>query len=154
MRLILMIILSSFLVAGCVGAGTITTRSDTTEIGASSWVRMCPTKEIGELTACKSEEARFLTVENFKSLWGEPKSYGSEEGQEYFVYNRSLAWRGVLVFIIIPIPLLLPVGHNETTLFFEHGKLIRTIREEFKSNAAVCGLHSEGPNGFGCVTGW
>jgi hypothetical protein len=146
--------MTPFLVTGCVGAGTITTRSDTTEVGRTTWARMCPSKDVGELMACKKEEAQSLTAESFSRVWGEPKYRGTKDSQEYWIYNRSVAWRGLLVYVVFPIPLLLPVGHNETTLYFEHGKLIRTVREDFRSTSAVCGLHSEGPDGFGCVTSW
>lgn len=118
MRSAIFRILPLVLVSGCVGIGPITTSTTTEKVGTSSYTRMCPVpSEIGELTACKTERAGSLTTEQLIAMWGEPKSHEIKDGQEGLTYNRNIAWRGLFGFVIIPIPLLLPVGHNETTLF-------------------------------------
>jgi len=154
-RTIVFKILPLVLLSGCVAIGPITTSTSTEKISApSSHARMCPVpSEIGELTECKAEKAGSLTTEQLIAMWGEPKLHEIKEGQESLTYNRSIAWRGLFgIVIIIPIPLLLPVGHNETTFFFENNKLIHITSEQYKSSLAVCGYHSSGPNGFGCKT--
>lgn len=145
----------SILVSGCVGVGPITTITSTEKVGSSSYARVCPVPDrVGELTSCKAEDAKTYTAEKIIGIWGKPKSRGMKGDEEYLIYNRSIAWRGLLGFVVVPIPLLLPVGHNQTTFLFEQNSLIQTDYESSKSNIAVCGLHSEGPNGFGCRTGW
>ncbi len=162
-RIVVLVVSISLLVTGCVGAGPITTGTITQTVpiqtlglpSAKFRFKVCPhPREIGELSYCKAAEAQSFTMERVLSMWGQPKSRGIKDGQEYLTYNRSVAWRGLMVFIIIPIPLLFPIGHNQTTLFFEHNQLTRTTFEYGKSNIALCGYHSTGPNGFGCRTGW
>jgi hypothetical protein len=128
--------------------------TETSTVADGRFVRMCPAPEKGELTSCEAEVAGSKTIEQFISVWGQPKFRGTDAGQEYLVYNRGVKWRGLLGFLIIPIPLLLPVGHNETKLYFVRDRLIETIRQGWKSNIAVCGVWGEGPNEFGCRTGW
>lgn len=100
------------------------------EIGDSSLVLMCPSKEIGVLTNCKKEEAQSLTMDYFIRVWGDPRSRGTKDGLEYLEYNKGIAWRGAIVlFIVIPVPVLYPAGHNKTTLLFKNDKLISTINE-------------------------
>ena len=63
-------------------------------------------------------------------VWGAPKRTYSKDGKEYWVYNESIAWRGIVpTIVVIPIPLVLPVGHNETTVEFE-GDVITSIWNE------------------------
>jgi len=63
-------------------------------------------------------------------LWGAPKRTYSKDGKEYWVYNESIAWRGIIpTFVVIPIPLVLPVGHNETTVEL-NGEVISTFWNE------------------------
>jgi hypothetical protein len=142
----------SFLLAGCVGAGPVTTRVATTEIKTPDRFpgKRCPLKESGHLGYCKGEVPP-TTPAQFRSIWGEPKSHGMKDGQEYLTYSADLAWRGLVVFAIIPIPLLVPVGYNEVTLYFDHDNLVRISEEYGYGSYAICGLHSEGPDPIGCL---
>ncbi|WP_237248471.1 hypothetical protein [Sideroxyarcus emersonii] len=100
------------------------------QITGRYFVVMCPSKESGVLTSCSQAEANALTVEDFVATWGKPKEHGEKFGLEYISYNNSIAWRGFFgIFIIIPLPLIAPVGRNETILFFKDGRLIRTMVE-------------------------
>jgi hypothetical protein len=108
-------------------------------------------QEIGQLGYCKAGEEPPSSQAQFRNAWGEPKKKGVKDGQEYWVYNDGLAWRGLVIFVIIPIPLLAPVGHNEVTLHFEHEKLTRIDHEYGYGSYAICGLHSEGPDPIGCL---
>ena len=144
-----------FLLGGCVGAGTVTTGRFPTKVHPGSVANPCPkADEIGEISWCNYEAALAVTPEKVKTMWGEPKSDKVEGSHEEMVYNRSVAWRGATVFVGVAIPLVAPVGHNETTLDFVDGHLDQVIWERAQSDDAVCGLHSEGPDAVGCVTHW
>ena len=74
-----------------------------------------------------------------------------------YIYDGDIAWRGLLgIFVIIPVPLLLSVGVNDVTLTFQNNVLVKLEVESGSAsgNLVVCGMHSTGPNGFGCRTGW
>lgn len=142
-----------FSVAGCVGAGPVMTYTATTEVKTPDRFpgKRCRSKENGQLDYCRNGEIPPTTTAQFRSVWGEPKSQGTKDGQDYLTYNNDLAWRGFVVFAIFPIPLLVPVGYNEVTFYFEHDNLVQITEEYGEGRFAICGYHSEGPDGFGCV---
>jgi hypothetical protein len=96
--------------------------------------------------------ARGLTP--LDELWGSPKSDSIADDQRLIVYDRKLAWRGLVIFVGLPIPLLVPLGHVEAKFYFRNEHLVRVESSENQLHAAICGLHSEGPNGFGCIYDW
>jgi hypothetical protein len=59
-------------------------------------------------------------------------------GREKYVYSGSLAWRGVVGIVILPVPLLLPVGFNELYYEFEGKRLVRVMTEEMGSKFYGC----------------
>lgn len=103
------------------------------------------------MSACRSTPVEVPTSKDFRRAWGDPKSIESSASLTRWKYNIDIAWRGLVVFVVVPIPLMLPVGHNELILSFENDKLVEVSREYGQGNYAICGLHSEGPDGFGCL---
>ncbi|MBG8556203.1 hypothetical protein [Hymenobacter guriensis] len=58
-------------------------------------------------------------------LWGKPHRIVAEGTQEKWIYKSGeLAWRGMEVWAIVPVPLLLPVGHRKVALEFTNGQLV------------------------------
>jgi hypothetical protein len=51
-------------------------------------------------------------------LWGEPNSKYVKEGVEYWKYQNEIGFSGVLIGLIIPIPIMVPVGYRYTILSF------------------------------------
>jgi hypothetical protein len=51
-------------------------------------------------------------------LWGEPNSKYVRDGVEYWKYRNEIGFSGVLLGVIIPIPIMLPVGYRYTVLSF------------------------------------
>ena len=154
MKTILYASFMTLFLAGCVGAGPVVTKTAITKVKAKpyDYENICPSKEIGLLSGCKDQHVTPPpTTADFTKAWGAPKVRELKDGQEHLTYNANIAWRGLVVFAIIPIPLMLPVGHNELTLSFENDKLIKTSIEYGQGNYAICGLHSEGPDPIGCV---
>jgi hypothetical protein len=62
-------------------------------------------------------------------------------GKEYLSYNRNLSWNGLLLFVAIPIPILLPIGHNETTLVFERDKFVEVNSDYINDTMNCCLLN-------------
>ena len=47
------------------------------------------------------------------------------DGTELWTYTGGLRWNGVLLFVVIvPIPLLVPVGRDQVTLRFRGGEAV------------------------------
>jgi len=82
-------------------------------------------KTIGpHIGAYGSEEGGKTTADALK-LWGNPRRKALEGTREYWLYrSEDLTWRGVELFVIIPIPALVPVGHKRVVLEFEHDQLV------------------------------
>ena len=87
-------------------------------------------------------------------MWGTPKGDNIDNGHRVIIYNYGMAWRGLIVFVGIPLPLVPPLGHNGSSFSFKDEHLVRVEYVYNRVSAAVCGLHSEGPNGFGCIANW
>ena len=77
----------------------------------------------------KIKENYPYTKQEVIDLIGEPKKSWSKDGYEYLSYGKE-EWRfsGVVVFIIIPIPLLLPVGVKDEIVVFKNDRLEKVIR--------------------------
>ena len=58
-------------------------------------------------------------------LWGAPSERRTEGLTETWFYRRELAFSGMVVFVVVPIPLLVPIGYRHTYLVFEQGALVR-----------------------------
>lgn len=66
------------------------------------------------------------TTSDALKLWGEPRRKVVEGTRARWLYrSEDLTWRGAEIFVIVPLPLLVPVGHKRIELVFEHGQLLR-----------------------------
>ena len=65
-----------------------------------------------------------VTTADALRLWGEPRRKTVVGLQQRWQYRADeLAWRGAQIWLIIPVPLLLPVGYKKVTLTFEEDQL-------------------------------
>ena len=89
--------------------------------------------------------------------WGQPDSKDLIGNTEYWQYKQdSLAWAGIIPMVVIPIPLVVPVGKNSVTLGFAGDELISATSQDREGSLAVCGMFLiDHPSGFkfGCFTG-
>ena len=92
---------------------------------------------------------REFTCEQVRGLWGEPDDVDVEGDHETLVYKKGLVFAGVMPFVVIPIPLALPVGQKNTTIECEKGVVVRAYKRGTTISAAYCGMISEKPE-FGC----
>ena len=67
------------------------------------------------------------------------------DGTVMYVLNHESAWCGAVIWVIIPIPLLLPLCHNHTEMTYRDGKPIQ-MRSQWSglTHGAVCA-----PLGYG-----
>ena len=71
---------------------------------------------------------RVISKDDLLRAWGLPDEKILEDGREQWVYRDGLRWNGVFIFpgIIIPIPLVIPIGWNTFTVEF-HEDAVSTI---------------------------
>jgi len=74
--------------------------------------------------------------------WGEPLRQTTEgNGIETWHYRGGLAWRGIALWVIVPVPLMAPVGSNNVEMRFSpSGELISATAEAMNENGVVCYL--------------
>ena len=97
----------------------------------------------------KNQNNKEFTCEQVEKLWGQPDVVTVEGGKTVLVYKNGLVFAGVMPFVVIPIPLALPVGQKNTTIECENGVVVRAYKTGTTISAAYCGMISEKPE-FGC----
>jgi hypothetical protein len=84
--------------------------------------------------------------------WGKPdRVETSDQGNSRWIYKNGIRWNGVVVFLGIPIPLLIPVGSDYLAVEYAGESVIAvdTLTNEVQSGAA-CGFYAVHDIGFGC----
>lgn len=76
------------------------------------------------------------------AAWGQPdrvETFGI--GRERWIYRAGIRWNGLVVFLLIPIPLLVPVGSDHLALEFAGDALVaaETLNNVPRAGGA-CGL--------------
>lgn len=76
-----------------------------------------------------------------RQAWGEPDSKKIKGEIEYWRYEQNgLAWAGLVPVLVIPIPLVVPVGKNGATLGFSGDELVSAVRQDRDVAGGMCGL--------------
>ena len=71
-----------------------------------------------------------LTKEQLIATQGEPDEISTTGNCEVLTYYDGYSWSGIGAFIvIIPVPLLVPSGHDESRYYFINGKSVATVSE-------------------------
>jgi hypothetical protein len=70
------------------------------------------------------EYKRYAKCAELIASWGQPDHQSVDGSATTLVYKMGYKWAGVMPMIIIPIPLVIPVGRNSTSLVCEDGVLI------------------------------
>ena len=80
--------------------------------------------------------------ETAMKYWGEPLRKTKENsGIETWHYRGGLAWRGIALWVIVPVPLMAPVGNNNVEMTFSpSGELINATAEAINEKGVVCYL--------------
>ncbi len=93
-----------------------------------SW--MIPTHNVkGWSISEKIKKDYVYSKKEIVDLLGEPRKSWMKDGYEYLSYGRG-EWRfsGAVIYIIIPIPLLLPVGTKDEIVVLKNDRLEKVIR--------------------------
>ena len=71
----------------------------------------------------------------YESRFGKPDSIeidSAADGREIWTYRskglEGLRWRGIFLLVVVPIPLGVPVGHEETVLVVKEGRIVSSKR--------------------------
>ena len=69
-------------------------------------------------------EQQRITPAKVLETWGNPRRRFVRHGQEHWVYNDGLLWQGIVAWVVIPVPVLVPMGVHRKRLVFEHDSLV------------------------------
>ena len=84
--------------------------------------------------------------------WGKPdRIETSSQGNPRWIYETGIRWNGIVVFLGIPIPLLIPVGSDYMVVEYAGDSVVavETVNNEVKSGAG-CGFYAVHDIKFGC----
>lgn len=98
---------------------------------------------------------KVISKNDLVAAWGPPDEQILDEGRQLWVYRDGLRWNGVFIFpgIILPIPLVIPVGWNTFTVEFQEDTVrnIVAVLNEVKGGGACTFVFVHG--GAGCRFG-
>ena len=75
-------------------------------------------------------ESTSYSKEQVISLWGEPDEITTNGSCDVLTYHDGYNWSGIGAFlVIVPIPLAVPSGHDETKIYFKNNQSIKLTSE-------------------------
>ena len=122
----LLLLLASLSVSGCVGFSSL--------LGTEESAQQFAYYQAGRGGLVSDKETA-------REYWGEPETRVplAPDGSEARTYRGGVDWRGVAIWVVVPIPLVVPVGHNEVTMQFSaSGDLISGRAEQAAEKGFVC----------------
>ncbi len=81
------------------------------------------------------------TKQEVIDLIGKPRHEWAEGGYEYIAYHNQddgWKWYGVIIYAIIPVPLVIPVGAEKSVLVFQDNKLKKVIVDNSRGSFFGC----------------
>jgi hypothetical protein len=133
--------------SGCIGIGYgwLGTRQGTLE---QPWARRHPMT--GQRLVSEWQRSGELAA---RSAWGEPDARDARpDGSERWTYRAGLRWSGlVLHVVIVPLPLVVPVGRQSVTFTIRDGRVASAeSRDTVFLHTWVCGYVLSHGAGFVC----
>lgn len=81
------------------------------------------------------------TMQEVLSELGEPTRKSIVGDEEIWLYqSKDRYFCGTLVFIVVPVPLMLPVCHTDTIVHFQSGIAVKLVKEEVATHGGYCML--------------
>jgi hypothetical protein len=132
------------LMQGCVGAGISWAHTASCSNPDLEYLRQ---GKLRSRTAADTNDTAF-TPAWLQTNWGKPTSVrrtGTDGRAEVWTYKYDLNWNGAMLFVIIPIPLEVPVGREWTELVMQDGRVISGKRRSTRGAGGVLGYTIAGP---------
>jgi len=149
-------ILCATQMSACVGLGFIHERERTftyeRELVLRIWNLYPERGDVGYSYGFESKYQEKHEKEDVLKMWGPPDKTEVQGSTEIWVYQREMGFSGPwLMIVVIPIPLVAPVGYRNTILHFSGDSLVKIVKEEATPSGFLCGLVLIGPGGL-CTT--
>jgi hypothetical protein len=106
-------------------------------------------------TANVRDETSECTSQWLRTYWGDPEHISRipANSNEIWTYKSGLVWEGVVPFVIIPIPLILPVTREKVRFSLHDGRVVSASVTESCTVGGTFGFipHPEGGASFGAL---
>ena len=150
---IAVVIAASMILQGCIGVGAWTLGS---RVESSDRPRIDPTR--GSIGLHKvGAEATPPTATALREQWGQPDRVESGEGgrSEWIYTTRGYRWSGLVLYVVIvPLPLMVPVGSQYVSFMVQQDQIERATRADWAFKVgAYCGFFGMTYGGWGCGAG-
>jgi len=134
-----MIVMCAFGMTGCVGVGFISERVTVWKPDAGFGIE---NGLVGKYDSKRSDRQIIVTETALINALGQPNSIKLlENGFKVYSYEIGSSWKGVVLFLVIPIPLALPVGTESVEYHFFNGKMIELHRRYgWLQDISTCGV--------------
>lgn len=134
MRMTVIITLMVFVLQGCGGVGLIAMGNRTASVK-----NPVISKNKGYMREGIAE-VNLITSEELLDAWGKPDHIERvTTNKEEWTYNFGLRWNGIFALVVVvPVPLIVPVGHKYVTFTVENGKLISAYMKDISRSGAGC----------------
>ena len=119
--------LPCLLIQGCVGVGVMKTQTNVIQSPGISLLSNTPgVDDVVKRDSLWATNSGVNTIEELKMYWGKPNKVTQISGgsDEIWTYKFKSIWEGVIPFVIIPIPLVLPVGTEKVCLTLRDGHIV------------------------------
>ncbi len=144
MRLSFFFLIASFTITGCgIGIGYVHEKE-------STYKNIMMYKKKGSVAgvffaASSNSKPHKYSKSDVLTTWGEPdKKIVLDDKVEAWEYHRTTAFSGPLLWLLLQIPLVIPTGHRDTSIFFDNDALIRTTVQSNGISWAGCGCFDSG----------
>jgi hypothetical protein len=148
---VLPLLFACVLVTGCVGISVSTTKSESFQnprLAENAYARALRSPTPGETNSSACTSAWL------ESHWGKPTGIRYTPGAEtieVWTYSFDLNWNGAILFVLIPIPLEVPIGRERVELWLRDGRVVGGEQRFTHTAGGIVGysLGPCGPTGFG-----
>ena len=124
MKTVFLLLMLCPLLQGCVGAIVLKTRTEAISDPVIPFDSEIP-QPVSRQKSPEATNTVVYTSELLRKYWNSPdlvtKSAGSEQ---IWTYKTRLVWKGVIPFVIVPIPLILPVAREKVCLTLHDGHVV------------------------------
>jgi len=154
MRLFLFLAMLCPFLQGCVGVGVLRSRTKVINNPEISSYSDTPQPVSREKVSAATNTVVY-TAEWLRKNWEKPDhiSHVAGTSEEIWIYKSDRIWEGVIpIIVIIPIPLVLPVGRESVRLTLRDGRVVSASTTIAGSSGGTYGFIPPGPEGRG--GGW
>jgi hypothetical protein len=154
MRALLFLAMLCPLLQGCVGVAVLHSRTKVINDPVIPFYSEIP-EPVSSQKSSETTNTVVYTAEWLQKNWNGPDhiSHGVGNSEEIWTYKSRRIWKGVIpIIVIIPIPLVLPVGRESVCLTLRDGRVVSSSTTKSGTSGGTYGLIPPGPDGRG--GGW